>query len=284
MRLLLLFLGCHAASPIEKGRFAAPLVASAPETDAIVATVDGRPIRASQVADQARAAGSSAKDALAVLVDAEVLVSEAARRGIDQNLDAQEAAEAVAVRRLLASSFEVEVTPASVPLGLVKKIYEKNRLALDHDLEVDVWHILVPTRGLDDAKKAAARVAAEDLAKRARAVHDLEAFKALAATVPGGKYEHVVTEKDGWTLKEFSYPAFEQLHQPGDVSSVVETSFGFHVMYLVGLVPPRHTSLAEAEPELRKGVFPEFQKPEFIHFCERLAGDHQITLHAEKLQ
>src|SRR5438874_2653736 len=166
----------------------------------------------------------------------------------------------------------------------VRKVYEKNRRALDHDTQIDVWHILIDTRGLDGPKKQQARAAAEDLARRARSVHDLEAFQALAATVPGAKYEHIVDERNGWTVPEFSHPAFEQLHKPGDTSSVIETKYGYHVMYLVGIIPPRHTTPAEAEPELRKGIFPEFQKPEFIRWCERLAGGHDLSVHPEHLK
>jgi hypothetical protein len=284
MRCLVLLAACHTAAPEHRGRFPAPLVAQAAESDEVVATVDGRPIHASQVGAQARAAGQTAKDALQSLVDAELLAGEAARRGLDADPDAQEAAEAAAVRRLLHTGFETDVTPANVPTSWVRRIYDQNEKTLNHDVEADVWHILLDTRGLDGEKKAQARAAAEDIARRARGVHDLAAFKALADGVPRAKFEHVVTERDGWTVREFSHPAFEQLHNPGDVSSVIETQFGYHVMYLVGMIPPRHTPLAEAEPELRKGVFPEFQKPEFVRWCERLAGGHEISVHPERLK
>jgi peptidyl-prolyl cis-trans isomerase C len=284
MRCLVLLAACHSAAPEHRGRFPTPLVAPAAESDDVVASVDGRPIRASQVATQARAAGQTAKEALQSLVDAEVLAGEAARRGLDADPEAQEAAEAAAVRRLLHTGFETEVTPANVPTSWVRKIYDQNEKTLNHDVEVDVWHILIDARGLDAEKKAQARATAEDIARRAKSVHDLAAFKALADGVPRARYEHVVTERDGWTVREFSHPAFEQLHNPGDVSSVIETKYGYHVMYLVGMVPPRRTTLAEAEPELRKGAFPEFQKPELVRWCERLAGGHEISVHPERLK
>lgn len=285
-RLLLcgLLCGCHAAESERPGRFPVPLTAQASENDPVVATVDGRPIRASEVAVEARARAVSAKEALDDLVTAEVLAGEAARRGIDKNLDAEEAAEATAVRRLLATQFEREVTPASVPMSLIRQIYEKNKQQLDHDLEIEVWHILVPTKNRPPEEKPAARAAAEELAKKARTVKSLDEFKALAKDIPGARYEHIVTEKDGWTLKEFSYPAFEQLKKPGDTSTVIETSYGFHVLYLVKYFPAEHQSLAQAEPELRKGVFPEFQKPEFLHYVERIAGNHSVEEHAERLK
>jgi parvulin-like peptidyl-prolyl isomerase len=65
---------------------------------------------------------------------------------------------------------------------------------------------------------------------------------------------------------------------------VIETSYGYHILYLVGFRPARHTSLAEAAPELRKGVFPDFQRQEFVRWSDRLAGAHQIDVHPERLK
>jgi hypothetical protein len=276
--------GCHAAESGPKGRFPVPLTAQATEGDAIVATVEGRPIRASEIAAEARARGVSVKEALDDLITAEVLAGEAVRRGLDKNLDAQEAAEATAVRRLLATRFEAEVTPASVPMSLLRQVYDKNKQQLDHDVEIEVWHILVPKKNRPPESWPAARTAAEELARKARGVKSVDEFKALSKDVPGSHAEHIVTEKDGWTLKEFSYPAFDQLKRPGDTSTVIETSYGYHVLYLVQYYPAQHKSLAQAEPELRQGVFPEFQKPEFMRFVERVAGGHGVEEHPERLK
>jgi peptidyl-prolyl cis-trans isomerase C len=264
-----------------------PLSAPASATDAVVATVDGRPIRASEVALQARAAGEDARAALTALVDAEVLAGEAARRGLDANGEVRQACRATAVQRLLASSFEKEVTPDKIPAPAVSHVYEQNRRRLNHEQMIDVWHILVPVdKSFTQADRAAARAAAEDLARRARGVGSAEAFKALVSTVKAprpAKAESVVTERDGWTVKEFSYPAFEHLKKPGDTSPVIETSYGYHVMFLNGFHPPEHVSLEAADPKLRAGMFPDFQRREFIRFVERAAGSHEVTEHPERL-
>ena len=285
---VLLVAACHQPRAERSGRFPVPLVSAAADEDAVVATVNGRPIRASAVALQARASGHDARRALGDLIDAEVLAGEAARRGLDRDREAQEAAEAVAVRRLLQDDFEKEVTAARIPDGVIHRVYDKNKAQLVHGVEIDLWHILVPVdKNLSPAQKAEARAAAEDLARRAKAAHDLDAFKALAATVKAPRpahYEHVVTQRDGWTVKEFSYPAFDLLKKPGDVSPVVETSYGYHVMFLIGYRPALNIGFAEAEPELRKNFFPEYQKPEFLHYCERLAGAHTIEIHADRLK
>ena len=104
--------GC-AGEGEKRATFAVPLTADAP--DEVVATVDGRPIRAGDVARQARAKGCSPKEALEDLVTAEALVSEAARRGLQENREVADAARGEAVRRLLAVTFEKDVTPAAIP-------------------------------------------------------------------------------------------------------------------------------------------------------------------------
>ena len=284
---LVLVAGCHGAASGEAAqRWVVPLTADAPPGDEVVATVDGRPVRASEIALQARARGTDAKRALDDLITAETLAGEAARRGLDGARDAQDEARAAAVRRLLAQTFESEVTPAAVPAALVHRFFADNYKLLNHDVKIDVWQILVATKGLTPAQRTGARAAAEELAQRARGVADAEAFKALAATVDAphpASAERVVTARDGWTVHEFSYPAFTYLKKPGDTTPVIETEYGFHVMYLNRFLPPEHATFDEAEPKLRAGLFPDFRKHEFARFADRLAGSHSIAVHPERI-
>jgi peptidyl-prolyl cis-trans isomerase C len=279
--------GCDKPEVVER-RFDVPLTAAAPPEDEVIATVDGRAIRASDVAVQARARGVTAKVALDELITAEVLAGEAQRRGLDRDRDAREAARAEAVRRYLQTRFEREVTPSAIPDRMLNRAYNANRSMFDHSEYVDVWHILTPVKkGASAADKAAARAVAEELAQRARGVASVEAFKALKDTVqpPGEplKIEQVVTARDGWVLTTFSFPAFDQLKKPGDTSSVIETDYGYHVLYLVRRIPPVHESLADVTPRLRGLVFPEFQKVEFKRFLEEEVRKHAIVKHEERI-
>jgi peptidyl-prolyl cis-trans isomerase C len=277
-------IGC-AQEAVERDSFAVPLVAES--ADEVVATVDGRPIRAGEVALQARARGCSPKQALEDLVGAEALAGEAARRGLDREREPLQAARAEAVRRLLAHSFEKEVTPEAIPPALVRRVYAENKSVLNHEIQIDVWHLLVGTKNLGDDEKHAARQAAEDLARRAHGIGDAEKFKALAATVRppfAARFERVVTEKKGWVVPEFSNPAFEQLKQPGDTSSVVETEYGYHVMFLNGFRAAQHIGPVEADAKLRAGLFPEFQKRAFVQFADRVRKDHAVEVFPENLK
>lgn len=287
--LLLALAGCRHAADTGSGPWQVPL--SAPSSDdAIVATVDGRPIRAGEIATQARAAGTSAKQALDDLIDAELLAGEAARRGLDKEHDVQLAVRQAAARRLLETTFEKEVTPSSLSERDLRRGYNAQRNMFDHSEYVDTWHILSPA----DAKappeeKQAARAVAEQIAKRARGIGSAEAFKALATEIapPPGKQlklEQIITARDGWVVPEYSIPAFDQLKKPGDTSTVVETSFGYHVIYLNRRIPPRHATLDEAKPELTQYLFPPYQRAEFSRFVSEAMVKHRVEVHPERVR
>jgi len=286
--LLLALAGCRHAAESSSGPWQVPL--SAPSQDEVVATVDGRPIRAGDVATQARAAGTSAQQALQDLVDAELLAGEAARRGLEKDHDVQLAVRQTAARRLLETTFEKEVTPASLSERDYRRAYNAQRNMFDHSEYVDTWHILSPA----DAKappeeKQAARAVAEEIARRARGIGSAEAFKALADQVappPGKKFkiEQIITARDGWVVPEYSIPAFDQLKKPGDTSAVVETNYGYHVIYLNKRIPPRHATLEEAKPELTQFLFPQLQRTELTRFVGEAMLKHHVEAHPERVQ
>ncbi|HEX8950950.1 MAG TPA: hypothetical protein VF997_12585 [Polyangia bacterium] len=260
---------------------AAPLVADS--RDEVVATVDGRPIYAAAVAAQARARGVDRQTALADLVDAEVLAGEAARRGLDHDLEVRDETKGALVRRFLALGFEAQTSPADVPEQLVRREYQRNMAYLNHGTYADVWHILVPVaKGASAADKEQARARAAALARRARGM-SLADFQKLGRD-EGLRVEEIVTARDGWVERPFSEAAFAQLERPGDTSTRdIETSYGFHVEYLVKWIPAEHHTLAEAAPKLREGLFAEYRRRFFGKYVDEAMARYKIELHPEHL-
>jgi len=260
---------------------AASLVAEA--SDTVVATVDGRPIYAAAVAEEARARGVDRKTALADLVDAEVLAGEAARRGLDHDLEVRDETKGALVRRLLQLGFEREVTAADVPELAVKREYQRNLAYLNHGVYVDVWHFLVPVKkGAPPEVKEEARARAAALARRAKGL-SLDEFKQLGQS-EGLRTEEIVTARDGWTERPFSEAAFTLLKNPGDTTTTdVETSYGFHVLYLVKWIPAEHVSQAQAAPKLREKLFGDYQRRAFAKLVDEAMARYKIELHPEHL-
>lgn len=272
--------GCsHGAAPADAP--VAPLVAES--NDAVVATVDGRPIYAAAVAAQARARGVDKRTALADLVDAEVLAGEAARRRLDRDLDVRLETRGALARRLLATTFERDVTADQVPDVIVRREYQRRLAYLNHGTYADVWHLVVSVgKNATAADRAQARARAESLARRAKGL-SLDQFKQLARDEKLIN-EEVVTARDGWVERPFSEAAFTQLKRPGDTTDgIVETSYGYHVEHLIRFIPPEHVTLAEAAPKIRQGVFPEWRKQAFGQFIDAAMARHHLELHPERL-
>jgi len=50
----------------------------------------------------------------------------------------------------------------------------------------------------------------------------------------------------------------------------VATRFGYHVLYLVDIYPPRNISLDEADAQLRERVFRQAKEQAFLRWAEEL--------------
>jgi hypothetical protein len=225
---------------------------------------------------------------LSDLIEAEALAAEAKRRGLDSAPAVQRAIKSAEVRRLLATTFERELGPADIPQEGIERIWRRLRPTVDHDTYADVFHILValpkkPTL----AQQKEARALAETVAARARASDSVEAFCGIAAELSWqGRplpCEEFITDEDTLAEKPFGHAAFA-LKKAGDVSGVVETIYGFHVIYLKKYIPPAHTTFAAFEPEMRQRAFPDWQRKQFIKWLDQRVIGHYVEVHPERLK
>ncbi len=96
----------------------------APDSDAIVARVNGAPVFASCVKTQAEGHALSASDALQECIGFELLAQAAAEEGHQKNSDVQYVAKRELARRFVLDMYQVR-SPADLPLDLVKKLWDR---------------------------------------------------------------------------------------------------------------------------------------------------------------
>ncbi len=263
-------------------------------SDAPVATVGGRPIFASALALEASAANVSPRVALQSLIDAEVLTLAAIDRGLLTDPDVIEQGKAARVRRLLQTVFEAETPAARIPEEDYKKTYEKNKLSLDHDAAVEVWHLLaqVDKDRATAEQRARARARLSSLLSQAASATSDEAFAALASSPrsPGstGSTDDVVVKAEHFTLpREQLEPAFADaafaLKRPGSTSAVVDTPYGSHIIRLVRSLPARHVPLAEAKQELEAGTLELWRRRELARYLRGLIEKTHVEVFADNL-
>ena len=130
--------------------------------------------------------------------------------------------------------------------------YNSHPAVFDSGERVKASHILVRVpEGATGPGKEALRKKAEGLLQRVRAKEDFAALARESSEDPG-------SARNGGDLGAFGrgqmVPPFEQAAfalKPGEVSGIVETAFGFHIIKVTERIPARKLPFAEVKERLK---------------------------------
>jgi peptidyl-prolyl cis-trans isomerase D len=157
-----------------------------------------------------------------------------------------------------------QVTPQDV-----QRYYEDNEAQYSTPEEVRASHILLKTEGKDDA---AVKKEAEDVLAKAKAGAD---FAELAK-----KYSEDDSNKDkggdlgffpkGQMVPEFDAVAFAM--QPGQISDLVKTQFGYHIIKMVERKPATKRTLDEVRAQIEDQLKTQRAQDEAQRIVKDLAG------------
>ena len=202
--------------------------------------------------------------------DAEKFKQALASQGLSEERLRAEMHREGAVQKLVAAKVfsSVNITDAEA-----KAFYDKNQDKMKQPPQVHVRHILVKVDpSATDADKQKARTKAEDLLKRAQGGEDFAKLASENSDDPGSKTQggDLSWLPPGRTVPPFDKAAFA-LTKPNELSPVVETDFGYHVIQLL------ERKEASAVPfEQAKGRITEFLRQRQVQ--ERLQA------HVEELK
>jgi peptidyl-prolyl cis-trans isomerase C len=258
------------------------------EESVVVARVNGKPITEAQVQDLSRQMQQAApemgaqpadamrQDALQSLIDMEVLAEqakaekiEAATEEVDQQFNRlksqypspeafEEAlltnrasepelrksiADDLAIQKLLQRHVSVKLAP-----GAAEKFYKENQDKFEHPAEVRASHILFRTAADGDADAAKKRAAdalerlkkGEDFAKLAK-----ELSEDTGSAQNDGDLGFFARDA---MVKPFADAAFGL--KKGELSDVVQTEFGFHLIKVTDTHPAGVMALADVKPQI----------------------------------
>ncbi len=147
---------------------------------------------------------------------------------------------------------QVTVTDADI-----KKFYSDNPSKFEQAEQVRASHILIGTRDADgkdlsDALKAEKRKTIEALLKRAKAGEDFAKLAKDNSEDPGSKDNGgEYTFPRGQMVPEFEAAAFS-LKKAGDISDVVTTSYGYHIIKLSEKISAKTIPLTEASDKIKE--------------------------------
>jgi parvulin-like peptidyl-prolyl isomerase len=182
--------------------------------------------------------------------------------GSDESLDMQLKANGMTrsnltsqlIEALTAQTVLKRELKVSISDGDVKKFYDDNPAKFEQPEMVRAAHVLISTKDmttgaeLSDEQKAAKKKLAEDVLKKARAGEDFAKLAKEYSDDPGSKDKGgEYTFPRGQMVPEFEAAAFTL--KTNQVSDIVTTQFGYHIIKLYEKIPAKKTELDDKTKE-----------------------------------
>lgn len=156
----------------------------------------------------------------------------------------------------------------------LKKYYDTNKEQFKKDRELNTRHILVKTA--EEAKQIQSRLAkGEDFSDLAKQF----SIDPNAKTTGGELGFH----PKGTLLPEYEAAAFK-LQKVGQVSPVVKTQFGYHIIRLEGAKEASYVPFAEVKDFIKQKVGQDKQKEVLEKYIDELRKSAKITINEDLLK
>jgi peptidyl-prolyl cis-trans isomerase C len=158
---------------------------------------------------------------------------------------------AIGIEELLSTEFVK--TGQAIGDEEAKKFYDENIAKFTQSGQIKASHILIGTSGEDEAAKTAAKTKAEDVLLQVKSGADFAELAKTHSTCPSNQRGGDLGFFDRKQMvPEFSEVAFAQ--KPGEVSDVVETKFGYHIIKVTDRKEAGVSSFEEEKSNIVKNL------------------------------
>ncbi|MFH1371735.1 MAG: peptidylprolyl isomerase [Planctomycetota bacterium] len=156
--------------------------------------------------------------------------------------------------------------------------YEENKEDFNTPAQVQASHILIKVApSATPEEKAAAKAKAEKLLKEIKDGADFATVARENSDDPGSKIRggDLGFFGKGQMVKEFEDAAFGM--QPGQVSDLVETQFGYHIIKVTGHKPAGLAPFAEVKDDIIKNLEQGKKNQTFRQYIQKLRAEANIV-------
>ena len=143
------------------------------------------------------------------------------------------------------------------------------------------WQILVSLQGRD---KVTAQKRAEQARERVLRGGDLEEIAKEFSDDTNSKKTGGILDLTELTEFEPSFAEALKKMKPGDVSEVIETRYGFHVIYLMEFLPEKKLSFELMKSDLMEEARIAYLKSNFDNHLNRIRLDPALTVNVDALE
>lgn len=209
------------------------------------------------------------------LVRYEVGVQEARKRGIEKDPAVQDRMNQELYKALLEKELGKKVQENTVSDAEMKSWYAKNPQLRLSDILVEV------KPGATDAQRTEAKKRAEEIIAEVK--KSKRPFEELVRLYSDDTTTKSLGGDVGWQSRTSLVPSYYEAANAlkvGEISNLVETPFGFHIIKLTG----RRSYEEAAKREIRMAVFDEKRKTVFDDFFAQVKKQYQINVNAKLVE
>ncbi|HZJ52623.1 MAG TPA: peptidylprolyl isomerase, partial [Myxococcaceae bacterium] len=226
------------------------------------------------------------KDYVEGLVRVELLAREGVRQGLQNEPDVLETVKKALAQKTLQQALEKNAPQPTDEE--VKAWYDSHQADYQRPETIQVQDLFLSADAQDAAKRKARAAEAEKLRAKARALkpEDEQGFSALVKA----SSDDALTKNMGGDLRPMPAADLEarfgtevgqaarSLQATGDISPVVATGKGFHLLRLKARTPARVVPLDEVKPQIRNRLYSERRTAASDELLKRLKSEAGYTL------
>ena len=209
----------------------------------------------------------------------------AKKKGFDKNPELKEQLELLKDNIIAIEYLKKEVTnKVEVSEEDVKAYYESHKDEFKTPEMVRSRHILIKTDpSASDNDKKKAKEKAEEILKKIKAGEDFAKLASDVSDDTGSKPKggELGFFPKGRMVKSFEDAAFSL--KPGEVSGIVETQFGYHIIKVEEKKEPGMEPFDTAKEKIKQKLLQERTKAKVTEFLEKAMKEANIEVHTEIL-